>query len=111
VAVGAHELALGDLLQDAPAVVLAAEIGYGGELQRAGQMVPLHRGRVISLATVSARLPVLQREIPLDELGVPRALLLDPHQLRGLVIFRVVTASAVLAPRLVAAPATVEELN
>jgi hypothetical protein len=111
VAVRADELALGDLLEHAAAVVLPAQVGNGGELGGAGQVVPLHRRRVIAVAAVGARLSLLQPEVPLDELGVALALLLDANRLSRSVILRVVAPPAVLAPCLVSAPAAVEVLD
>src|SRR4051794_5052158 len=95
VAVRADEPALGDLLEHAAAVVLPAQVGNGGELGGAGQVVPLHRRRVIAVAAVGARLSLLQPEVPLDELGVALALLLDANRLSRSVILRVVAPPAV----------------
>jgi hypothetical protein len=99
-AVGTHEFALGNLLEDASSVVLSHKVREVMLFDASRQMVPLHCDRMKHLSAVGARLTVLEGQVPAAEIGMKPSLLLEPSPTGGLVVSGVVHLPARLAPGL-----------
>jgi hypothetical protein len=108
VAVGAYEIAFGDLVQNPALAVRPQKVAHIRELLVAWAVVPLHGCRVEGDAAVGAGLPFLQAEIPGDELRMALFLLTEARRAGRTVVGGVVTTAAGLAPCLVTTTAAME---
>jgi hypothetical protein len=99
--VGADELAIGDLVQDCPPIVLADQVADVGRFRLPWKVIPLHRNRIEGLSAVGARFPFLQGQIPRKELCVKAPFLLEPARPDALVVTGIVGSPAFFTPRLV----------
>jgi hypothetical protein len=110
--VGAHELALRNLLQDAPfASAHAHEPTYFGDLHRSGKVIPLHRRGMEHPAAVRAGPAGLQAPIPRGELQSAQRLLSQASLAGPGVVRGIVRAATFDAPGLEATPSPVELVN
>jgi hypothetical protein len=110
-AIGTDELALRNLVEDRPTAVTAQEGADLGDLVLARKVIPCHGRGVKGTTTIGAGLSCLELSIPLRHLEMSRTLLNQAQLACASVISRVVAASAVLAPRLMASPSAMKLLE
>jgi hypothetical protein len=101
-AVGAHELALRDFVQNQLLVVAAPQCPDITDLLGSGKVVPLHSDWRKGSSAVRTRLADLEGDVPLLEREMQCPLLLQPPPLVALVIRGIEGLTARLAPELTA---------
>ena len=110
-AVGAHELAFGEFVEDQRLVVSAIDKRADlGDLLRPRKMIPLHRRWMEAQTAIGTGLSGLERLAPCCVVGLPAFLLRSPDVASASVVFAVVLLSASLAPRLLSVPARTMEV-
>ena len=97
-AVGAYELALRDLVENALTAAATGEDGDVCVLGKPRKVIPLHRGGMEDTTAVGARTSSLELDIPLQERSMPPLVLGHSTHLVRLIVGRRVLALARLTP-------------